>query len=175
VKGKCVSTCNPPCAKGEECTGDARCEAVAAPAAHTSSATGAFVATKDKALVVFVQDKGARQNHVPVFDEQPRFLTVLENPQRHVTAVVKPGKHTFYFGDIVRAEFAAGAYAHRSNTRGAVDVGLARYGGASVAQHRRLCGVSSVDSQHPARISQFGEAKRAMRVPIGAALSSPPS
>jgi len=69
---------------------------------------GSYVAPKDKALVVFVREKGARQDHVTVFDEQPRFLTVIENPQRHVKAIVSPGKHTFYFGDIVRADLEAG-------------------------------------------------------------------
>jgi hypothetical protein len=76
--------------------------------ATATSVAGSYVAPPDKALVVFVREKGARQDHVTVFGEEPRFLTVIEKPQRHVKAIVNPGKHTFYFGDIVRAELAAG-------------------------------------------------------------------
>lgn len=103
VKDKCVSACNPPCAKGETCSADAEC--VSATPAATA---GSYVAPKDKALVVFVREKGARQDHFTVFDEQPQFLTVIEKVRTHVKAVVEPGQHTFYFGDIVRADLAAG-------------------------------------------------------------------
>lgn len=113
VRGKCVSACNPPCPDGERCTSEGRCAAATAPSqqpavATATSVAGSYVAPPDKALVVFVREKGARQDHVTVFGEEPRFLTVIEKPQRHVKAIVNPGKHTFYFGDIVRAELAAG-------------------------------------------------------------------
>jgi hypothetical protein len=43
-----------------------------------------------------------------VFDEQPHFVTVIEKIRTHVKAEVEPGEHSFYFGDIVRADLAAG-------------------------------------------------------------------
>lgn len=103
VKGKCVSSCNPPCAKGESCMADAQCAATA-PAATS----GSYVAPSDKALVVFVRGNGARQDHITVFDERPQFVTVIKKIRTHVKAFVEPGEHTFYFGDIVRADLAAG-------------------------------------------------------------------
>ena len=160
VKGKCVSSCNPPCAKGETCTEDAQCVATA-PAATS----GSYVAPGDKALVVFVRGKGARQDHITVFDERPQFVTVIEKIRTHVRALVEPGEHTFYFGDIVRADLAAGrtyiirVYAEQSFWGWTIEVEPALRKDNPFATSAKWIGESKIDSPDLAKRASQWEKK----------------
>ena len=113
-QGSCVSACNPLCPEAERCTSDGQCVAATAPSPQPAAAAtatlpaGSYVAPRDRALVVFVRESGSRQDHLTIIDEQSRFLTLIEKPGRHLKSIVTPGKHTFYFGDVVRADVAAG-------------------------------------------------------------------